>query len=318
MKVILLKGNEAFDITELTTEKTLEGSLDSCVRTFNCSMLSNGIKPENGDHIFLLDGSNKKIFQGIILVLDFKKNDVIDIKAYDNCFYWANNSDTFSFENKSIGEVFVQICNRFGIQRGITEDSNYKIKSLPVQNTGLYDLIKDAAKQTFKATGEHFYIRDNKGKTELVSRRTQRQEWVLETSKNITGYNYSESAKDLKTRVKLVNKDKKKTITAIDTKNDLINKFGVLQHYESTSEKSNQSDLNKKASQMLKEKSRIKKSFSIECLGINDIKSGDSIFINIPERNIKKSLFISKDTHKYFNKLHTMSLTLVETLETED
>lgn len=318
MKILLVQNKNVFDITELTTSKSWGGNIKAAPRNFSTSIVKNeDINIDLGDSINLLDDSNNVLFEGFIFNKSIDKNGTVKIKCYDKLFYFANNSDIFTFKNKTIGDVIVAMCKRFDIQYQIVGNSKYKIPSLPIKELSLWEYFKLATKSTFDATGERFILRVNKGKIKLLKRRNQVQEWVVESGGNLINFSYSESAENLKTKIKLVNKEDKKTIIATTQDDDLIEKFGKLQHYENVSEKTNQAALNQKAKQMLKEKSRIEKSFSVECVGINNIKSGDAVFANIPILKVKKAYYIQSDKHNYFDGKHTMNLKLTSALDLE-
>jgi len=316
MKIILMSNNVATDITEFTSSKVWGGDINSASRTLAFNVLTKNLntKIELGQIILYVDNNNKVLFRGMIFSIDINKNGVYAIKCYDSMFYWVNNTDVFAFKNVTIGAVIKEMAKRFGIKLGKVEDVSYKIQSLPLQEMKLWDYFKNAEKEVWKHTGTRFTLRDNNGNAELLKRKSQVHKWIIEKG-NLVDYSYSENAENLKTKVKLVNTEDKKTLTAMAQDNALIKKFGILQAYENATEKTNQATLNQKVKQMLKELGRPEKTFSLTCLGLNDVIAGDSVFVNIPELGIKRAYYVQKDTHNYNNKSHTMDLELKESLE---
>lgn len=318
MKVILTKKNKVVDITELTTKKSWGGDIKSAPRFFKTTVIRDEeIEISRGDQISLLDTELKSLFTGYIFSKTTDKYGNISIKCYDELFYLANNSDVFNFNNKTLGEIMTDICKRFEIKFKIIDDSTYKVPSLPLKEMSLWEYFQKAKKSTFDTTGDRFILRLNNDKIELVKRRNQVQEWIIENGNNLIDFNYTESNEKLKTKIKLVHYTKGKKIIALAESNELIEQFGILQEYKNITEKTNQAALNIKANQMLKEKSRAKERFLVECLGVDDIKAGDAIFVNIPILNVKKAYYIESDKHYYFNNKNTMKLELINALDLE-
>ena len=124
------------------------------------------------------------------------------ITAYDNGIYLSNNKDTFVYENKTVHDIFIDVCKRFGIKYSDVAKTSYKIPELTKSKTTAWDAILDAISQDFKATGTKYYVNSSKGVLSLIKRRENILQWVLETGGNIMSYTYKKSIEDIKTRLK--------------------------------------------------------------------------------------------------------------------
>ena len=77
-------------------------------------------------------------------------------------YYWANNMDSFSYENMKASEIFDDCRNRLGMNGGECADTAYVIPSLPKKKTTFYDVVLDALSTTYNATGLRYYISSEK------------------------------------------------------------------------------------------------------------------------------------------------------------
>lgn len=105
------------------------------------------------------------------------------------------------------------------------------------------------------------------------------------------------------------------TITAIATNDQLMKQFGILQHYEKSTNNDNQGLLQDKAKQMIQNMAKIEQTFDIESLGIPGVISGGAVQVIVPEVNIKKAYYIITDKHTFESNSHKMTLTLQDTDE---
>ena len=58
----------------------------------------------------------KELFRGIIMSQQQSDSRKMPITAYYNGIYLSNNKDTFVYENKTVHDIFIDVCKRFGIK----------------------------------------------------------------------------------------------------------------------------------------------------------------------------------------------------------
>lgn len=308
-------SNQGYDITNLAGDKKWSGSNSQAARTLDFTFLTGkGTDIEVGDIIFFkID--NVEVFRGVVLTRGRNQNGTRPIKCVDFMYYWAKNKDTFTFSGKKASDIFKDLANRFKIDIGQVDDTQYIIGDQVNPNQSLYDIMKMALETTYTQTGIRYNLRQKEGKACLLSVKNQTHSWVLETGKSIIDYDYQETMEDMYTSIKLVSQEENNTWT-IEVKDDkLISNYGFLQYFEVVDNKTNQSQAQSRAKTLLSEYGKIQRTISVNGIGLPDVLSGDVIFIKIPELNISKTYYVTSDNHTIKGNLHTMKINLTETTD---
>ena len=315
MSLIILKGEQGYDVTQLVEQVKWKGRKGSSSRTLavtlidddGCKHARSGIDVEQGHQcIFSYDGT--ELFRGIIMSQTQSNQKKMQFTAYDNGIYLANNKDTFCYENKTASDVFRDCCTRFGLPMGEVASCSYKIPELTKSKTTAFDAIADALSLDFDATGIRHYVASSKGKLSLLTRRENILQWVIEVGQNITSYSYSRSIEDIKTRVKMVSKEG--TTVAEKSNAELEKKIGIFQEIDQPDESLTTAQVNDLIESIMEEKGTPERTLSVEAMGIAEVISGIGVYIIIPELEISRTFYVDEDTHTFEDNKHTMSLKL--------
>lgn len=315
ISLIITKGSEALDISELVKKVQWKGRKGSSSRTITVNLIDDdgykharsGIDVEEGYQcIFRYDGA--ELFRGVIMKQTQGDDKMMSFTAYDNGIYLANNRDTFCYENKTATEVFKDCCTRFGIPTGEVANCSYKIPELTKSKTTAWDTIADALSLDFDATGIRHYVSCSGGKVSLLTRRENILQWVIEPGANLTGYSYTRSIEDIKTRVKMVSKEG--TTIAEKSNSSLENKIGIFQEIDQPDESLTEAQINDLIDSMMEEKSTPERSLSVDAIGIPEVIAGIGVYIIIPELELSRTFYVDQDTHTFEDRSHTMSLKL--------
>lgn len=315
MSLIILKGEQGYDVTQLVEQVKWKGRKGSSSRTLAVTLIDDdgykharsGIDVEQGHQcIFSYDGT--ELFRGIIMSQTQSNQKKLQFTAYDNGIYLANNKDTFCYENKTASDVFRDCCTRFGLPMGEVASCSYKIPELTKSKTTAFDAIADALSLDFDATGIRHYVASNKGKISLLTRRENILQWVIEPGANLTGYSYTKSIEDIKTRVKMVSKEG--TTLAEKSNSSLESKIGIFQEIDQPEESLTTAQINDLIDSMLEEKSTPERTLSVDSIGIPDVVSGIGVYVIIPPLNISRTFYVDEDSHTFEDRSHTMSLKL--------
>lgn len=315
INLIVIKGNQGWDVTQLVEKVKWKGRKGSSARSLSVTLIDDdgyqharsGIDVEQGHQcIFSLDG--KERFRGIIMSQGQTNKKRLTFTAYDNGIYLANNKDTFQYEDKTASDVFLDCCKRFGLPTGEVARCSYRIPELTKPKTTAFDAITDALSLDFDATGIRHYVASDKGKLSLLTRRENILQWVIEVGKNLIDYKYSKSIEDIKTRIKMLSKEG--TVIAEKSVPALEKKIGVFQDIQQPDESLTAAQVNELVSGILNEKSAPKRSLSITAPGIADVISGIGVYIIIPELGLSRTFYVDEDTHTFEDNKHTMSLRL--------
>lgn len=315
MSLIILKGEQGYDVTQLVEQVKWKGRKGSSSRTLAVTLIDDdgykharsGIDVEQGHQcIFSYDGV--ELFRGIIMSQTQSNQKKLQFTAYDNGIYLANNKDTFCYENKTASDVFRDCCTRFGLPMGEVASCSYKIPELTKSKTTAFDAIADALSLDFDATGIRHYVASSKGKLSLLTRRENILQWVIEVGQNITSYSYSRSIEDIKTRVKMVSKEG--TTVAEKSNAELEKKIGIFQEIDQPDESLTTAQVNDLIESIMEEKGTPERTLSVEAMGIAEVISGIGVYIIIPELEISRTFYVDEDTHTFEDNKHTMSLKL--------
>lgn len=315
MSLIILKGEQGYDVTQLVEQAKWKGRKGSSSRTLSVTLIDDdgykharsGIDVEQGHQcIFSYDGV--ELFRGIIMSQTQSNQKKLQFTAYDNGIYLANNKDTFCYENKTASDVFRDCCTRFGLPMGEVAKCSYKIPELTKSKTTAFDAIADALSLDFDATGIRHYVASSKGKLSLLTRRENILQWVIEVGQNITSYSYSRSIEDIKTRVKMVSKEG--TTVAEKSNAELEKKIGIFQEIDQPDESLTAAQVNDLIESIMEEKGTPERTLSVEAMGIAEVISGIGVYIIIPELEISRTFYVDEDTHTFEDNKHTMSLKL--------
>ena len=289
ISLIIIKGEQGYDVSQLVEKISWKGRKGSSSRTLSVTLIDDDgykharseIDVEQG-HQCIFSYNGAELFRGIIMKQTQTNRKMLEFTAYDNGIYLANNKDTFTYENKTASEVFRDCCTRFGLPMGEVSECSYKIPELTKSKTTAFDAIADALSLDFDATGIRHYVSSSKGKLNLLTRRENIMQWVIEVGANLTTYSYTRSIEDIKTRVKMVSKEG--TTIAEKSNSTLEGKIGVFQEIDKPDESLTTAQVNDLIESMLEEKSTPERTLSVEAVGIPEVISGIGVYIIIPER----------------------------------
>lgn len=312
INLILYRDGKTYDISELVESIKWKGRKGSAARSVSISLLDckgaqSGIDVTKG-HQLIFSYKGKELFRGMIMSQQQSESFKMPITAYDNGIYLSNNKDTFVYENKTVHDIFIDVCKRFGIKYSDVAKASYKIPELTKSKTTAWDAILDAISQDFKATGTKYYVNSSKGVLSLIKRRENILQWVLETGGNIMSYTYKKSIEDIKTRLKILSDEDK--VYAVKKNTELEKKIGIFQDIEKKDDDLSEAKLQEHIKETLKEISTPEISLSVEALGIPDVISGVGVYVIIDELGIKRTFYVDEDTHTFKGGSHTMNLTL--------
>lgn len=312
ISLILYRDGKTYDISELVESIKWKGRKGSAARSVSISLLDckgaqSGINVTKG-HQLIFSYKGKELFRGMIMSQQQSESFKMPITAYDNGIYLSNNKDTFVYENKTVHDIFIDVCKRFGIKYSDVAKTSYKIPELTKSKTTAWDAILDAVSQDFKATGTKYYVNSSKGVLSLIKRRENILQWVLETGGNIMSYTYKKSIEDIKTRLKILSDEDK--VYAVKKNTELEKKIGIFQDIEKKDDDLSEAKLQEHIKETLKEISTPEISLSVEALGIPDVISGVGVYVIIDELGIKRTFYVDEDTHTFKGGSHTMNLTL--------
>lgn len=254
---------------------------------------------------------NQNVFYGFVFKKKRDKEQIIKTTAYDQLRY-LKNKDTMVYINKRADELVQIIANNYQLNVGTLENTGYAIAKKTESNKELFDIILNAVDETIRNRKEMYVLYDDFGKLCLKNLERMKVGIVIDEE---TGQNYDyESSIDSDTynQIKLTYDNsetgKREVYMAKDSSN--INKWGVLQFFDTIDEKTNGAVKAKALLDLYNQKTRnlqIK-----DAIGDIRVRGGSLIIVNLDLGDVKLQNFmlVEKATHKFKNGEHFMDLTL--------
>ena len=309
-QLLIQNGNTVFEpvvqdgVTWTTERKGAAGKLEFKV------LKDNIINFEEGNPVaFKVDNTN--LFYGFVFKKKRDKEKIITTTAYDQLRY-LKNKDTKTYTNKRADELVQMIANEYQLNTGVLENTGYVIAKKAESNQSLFDIILNALAETIRNRKEMYVLYDDYGKICLKNLERMKVGLVIDEE---TGENYDyESSIDSDTynQVKLTydNSDSGKREIYIARDSSNIEKWGVLQYFDTIDEKTNGAVKARALLDLYNQKTR---SLEIKnALGDIRVRGGSLIIVNLDLGDIKLKNFmlVEKAKHTFKDGEHFMDLTL--------
>lgn len=288
-----------------TSKKANPGKL-----TFNV-LKDNIINFQEGNPVrFIYKETN--VFFGFIFAKKRSKGDIIQVTAYDQLRY-LKNKDTYVYENKKASDVVNMIASDFKLRTGNIEDTSFVISSRVEDNKTLFDVIQNALDTTLENKKSMYVLYDDFGKLMLKNIESMKLDLIIdddvaenfEYTSSIDGETYNK----IKLSYENEKTGKREIYIAQDSKN--INKWGVLQRFETIKEDVNGKS---KADSLLSLYNRKTRELRIKnAFGDIRVRGGSSLIIklNIGDIIVKNYMIVDTVKHLFSENEHRMDLTLI-------
>lgn len=254
---------------------------------------------------------NEDVFYGFVFTKKREKDKMIHTTAYDQLRYLKNKS-SYIYTNKRADELVQMIANDFLLNVGVLENTGYTIAKKSESNKTLFDMILNALDETIQNRNVMYVLYDDFGKLCLKNLERMKVGIIIdeETAQN---YDYQSSIDtDTYNKIKLVYDNKKtgkrEVFVAQDSNN--MNKWGVLQFFDTIDEKTNGA---MKANSLLKLYNEKTRSLEIKkAIGDVRVRGGSLVIVNLDLGDVKLQNFmlVEKAKHTFKNGEHFMDLSL--------
>ena len=192
-----------------------------------------GLNFQEGNPVsFRQDG--KDVFYGFVFTKRRDKGGLIQVTAYDQLRY-LKNKDTVREVGVTASSLLKMLAADFRLQCGEIEDTGYTIESIAEDDQSLFDIILGALDETTQATGKLFVLYDDFGKLCLRNIANMKREFLVDrdVSEDIDYSSSIDSQTYNKVKLAYENSDTGKRDVFIAQDGEAMNRWGVLQYYES-------------------------------------------------------------------------------------
>lgn len=256
------------------------------------------------------------VFYGFVFTQKRDKNQIITITAYDQLRYLVNK-DTYVYENRTASQVIQMIADDFNLNVGTLEDTGYVIASRVEENTSLFDMIEHALDLTLTNKKEMYVLYDNMGKLMLenISDMYVGTEGAYLMIDEETGENFEYTSSidtDTYNKIKLTydNKDTGIRDVYVAKHTENMNKWGVLQYFDTLSEGENG---DAKANALLELYNKKTRNLRItNAIGDVRVRAGSmlAVNLNLGDMTMQNFMLVERIRHTFREGEHWMDLTL--------
>ena len=310
VQILMQHGNNVYEaVVEEGIELESERKGSPGKLTFTV-LKDNVIQFEEGDPVkFLVD--NQDTFYGFIFTKGRDKSKSIKVTVYDQLRYFKNK-DTYVYKNKTASQVIRMLASDFSLRVGTIENTEYIIPSRCESDKTLFDIAQNALDLELENKRQMYVLYDDCGKICLKNIERMKLGLVInaETGEN---YDYTSSIdSDTYNKIKLTYDNektgKREVFIAKDSSN--INKWGILQYYETIDENTNGAS---KADSLLQLYNKKTRNLKInDAIGDIRVRGGSMVVVELQldDVTVQNFMIVEKVKHKFKNNEHFMDLTL--------
>ena len=242
---------------------------------------------------------------------------VIDVTCYDRLRY-LKNSASYAFYDLSAGDMIRQMAADMQVDVSEIEDTGYVIPSLIEQDQSCIDIAQAALEQTLLNTGNIYVLFDDGNGLSLKQPANMISDVIIGSKSLLTDYSYkTDIDQQTYNSVKLVRPNeqtgKKDAYIVQDSAN--IERWGLLQLYQSVDGAANDAQIIAQAEQTLSFYNRRLRTLSVSSLGVPGLRAGQMVYMYVPDMgdiDLNQHVLLERVTHTWENNDHTMEF---ETLE---
>lgn len=306
---LIVIDKNIYDISELVTKITFKDTLNDGCSKLDFSFIDDGLKIRNGSVVrFKYNGSD--IFYGYVFRHETNKKKEISVTAYDQLRY-CKAKDIITVKGDTITTLVKRMCTYFGLKTGVLSNSSHILTTSVQDDKTWLDIIYTASSDTLVNTGKKYCLRDEYGSVALRDLEELKLDLVLGDQSLCYDFNFKKSIdEEFYNLIKIYIKgdEKNKVGSVVSSKDESsIDKYGLLQYYESVDSKINSSQALNKAKTLLTLYNHEAETLSIDCLGDTSIRAGSSFYAQISDIKLNKRLIVKEVTHEFL-PVHTMSL----------
>lgn len=253
------------------------------------------------------------IFSGFVFKKKSDKDSLMSVTAYDQLRY-LKNKDSYLYKGKTASQFIQMIADDFKLKTGTIEDTGFVIARRREDNTSLFDMVENALDLTLTNAKKMFVLYDDYGKLALKNIENMKISGYIIYNESAENFEYTSSIDEQTyNQIKLSydNDDTGKREIYITKDSSNIQKWGVLQYYDTLTKKENGKA---KADALLKLYNQVTKKLKITgTFGNPNVRPGCLIptLLDLGDVKLQNYMMVEEVTHHLYLDEHSMDLTLV-------
>lgn len=315
--ILLEKGTgRSWDIAPQVQSVTYTTNRTGSPGTLKFTVNASEISFVEGDPVrFSVDG--QLIFLGWVFTKTRDRHAIIEVTCYDQLRY-LKASASYCFTGRTAGEIITEIAEDFQLAAGHLDDTGYPIPTLIMEEKSCLDIISTAIQRTLLATGTLYTFFDDGGALSLREAGSMVAEGVVGAKSLLTNYQYkTDIDQQTYNSIKLSRPNeatgKADVFQVMDSGN--INRYGLLQLYQTVDENLNDAQVESQARAMLKYHNRRFRTLKVQALGILGLRAGQMLLMDVEKLgdiNLHSLVLLERVTHTFKNDLHEMDFDVQE------
>lgn len=281
--------------------------------TFRFTLLKAGdVSFVEGDVVrFTVDGELQ--FYGWVFTKSKNRWGEIEVTCYDRLRYLKANA-SYAFYSMTVGDIIRQIAGDLQIGVGTIVNTGYRIPSLIEEDQSCLDIIQSAVLDTLLATGKIYVFYDDGNGLCLTEAGSMKSKYAIGQNSLLTDYTYkTDIDEQTYNSIKLVraNEETGRSDVFIEMGSNNIQRWGLLQLYQSVDKDLNDAQIVAQAKASLAYYNRRMRTISASCVGINGLRAGQMVFMNIPDLgdiSLNQYVLLERVSHTWKNDVHTMEI----------
>lgn len=311
---LLYQNNEngiVYDLTQLTTEVSLDTQENSCAQLSATILFDKSIKfAMGGSASFKID--NVGIFYGTLFDVNDDNGETITLIFNDQLIYLQAN-ESYTFKSVKATDVIRALARDFGLRVGQLDDTGYVHEPMIFDQKKLLDIIAKYIGDTVRRTGKLYTFQDINGSLTLKYLHNNIIPYIIGDESIAGQYKYSRSISDAKNEIKLIQEDPdtKQRYAHVYKDSSTIQKWGRLLEVQNIDAKLPQGIVNEYGRALLGLKNKESKKLDFnDCFGVPAFLAGRGVYVELANAGIKGYYIIEAARHTFKGDRHTMSVVL--------
>lgn len=308
IQLVLYKKGESYDITQIVTQVTWSGDINSCSRRLDFSTISSA-EDKNipnfdiplSSHITLYE-NGEELFRGFIV--EREKDSSSTTTSYLAFDYAQKLSDikvSYNIKDKTASEIMTMALKDYKLDIGKVAPANTKIKKVFLGTT-IYEMIQTAYTEQSKKDNKKYMIYADKGLICSMEKGVTKLKVKFEEGSNIMSTTFTESVTDMVNKVIIVDENGNKKSEVRDENMQKIH--GLFQDVYKIEEGK---DSTLEAKNMLK---GVDKTMSLSGFGDNTCRTGYGVEVKDSHTGLTGLFYIDSDTHTWEGNTYKIDLDL--------
>lgn len=307
--------SEPWDMSQIVTNIKWTTDIDFAAGelAFTILEVNEGFFPSNGDSV-CFKWDNNRTFFGYVFSISYKSDETIEVVAYDRLRYFKNQ-DTIVWPVGNALQRFNSIMERTSTPHDNLAAATTNLPAEVSDGKTYFDMLKSAFDATHSQSGNRYAMRDVYGLVQFIRVASNNGAYISDRTPIIIGdgsllidFTFGSSIDELYNVVKLIREtedEQKRTVYTTKTANSDSSqrRYGTLQIVEKADDKLNDSQMQDRANQLLRQHNKEKVTLTINAIGHEAIRAGTRFYISIQDlRDIgigTREVLATKVTHNF-------------------